>query len=93
MAWDRVHTVNNCYDEPRRRRRRRATHIEAECDYSSNEHGDTYFISPVDESLLALVLEDCEIWLRWDSAFKLGKVSIESHPALPQDRERQRPLI
>jgi hypothetical protein len=65
---------------------------EAECDYSSDEHGDTYFISPADESLLALVLEDCGIWLRLDSAFKLNKVSIESHPALPQDRERQRSL-
>jgi hypothetical protein len=45
---------------------------EAEFDYSSDEFGDTYFASPVDENLLALAMEDWEIWLRWNSAFKQG---------------------
>jgi hypothetical protein len=51
-----------------------------------------YFASPVDESLLALVLEDWEIWLRWDSARNRGNVSVETHPALPQDCERHEAL-
>jgi hypothetical protein len=29
---------------------------EAEFDHSSDEYGDTYFVSPLDESLLALIL-------------------------------------
>lgn len=65
---------------------------ESEFDHSSDEYGDTYFVSPVDEGLLILVLEDWEIWLRWDAAFKRGEASIQSHPALPEDRERHEAL-
>ena len=95
MGWDRVYTVDDYYDGPRLGIADvdGVPHIyEAEFDHSSDEYGDTYFVSPVNENLLALVLEDWEIWLRWDSAFKRGGVSIESHPALPQDRERHEAL-
>jgi hypothetical protein len=95
MGWDRVYTVNDYYDGPRLGIADvdGLPHIyESEFDYSSDEYSDTYFVSPVDESLLALVLEDWEIWLRWNSAFKRGEVSIESHPALPEDRERHEAL-
>jgi hypothetical protein len=94
MAWDRVHTVNDYYDGPCLGIADvdGVPHIyEREFD-SSDEYDDTYFVSPVDESLLALVLEDWEIWLRWESASKRGEVSIESHPALPEDRERHEAL-
>jgi hypothetical protein len=87
--------VNDYYDGPRLGIADvdGAPHIyEAEFDHSSDEYGDTYFVSPVDETLLALVLEDWEIWLRWDSAFKRGAVSVKSHPSLPQDRERHEAL-
>jgi hypothetical protein len=95
MAWDRVHTVNVYYDGPRLGIADvdGVPHVyEAEFDHSQDEYGDTYFAAPVDENLLALVLEDWEIWLRWNSAFKRSEVSIESHPALPQDRERHEAL-
>lgn len=95
MARDRVYTVNNYYDGPRLGVADvdGVPHIyEAEFDHTSDEYGDTYFVSPIDESLLALVLDDWEIWLRWDSAFKRGEVSIETHPALPEDRERHEAL-
>jgi hypothetical protein len=95
MAWDRVLTVNGYYDGPRLGIADvdGVSHIyEAEFDHSSDEYGDTYYVSPVDENLMALVLEKWEIWLRWDSAFKRGDVSVESHPALPQDRERHEAL-
>ena len=70
MGWDRVYTVNDYYDGPRLGIADvdGVPHIyEAEFDYSSDEYGDTYFVSPVDEGLLALVLEDWEIWLRWQN--------------------------
>ena len=95
MAWDRVYTVNDYYDGPRLGIADvdGVPHIyEAEFDHSSDEYGDTFFVSPVDEGLFALVLEDWEIWLRWNSAFKRGDVSVESHPALPGDRERHEVL-
>jgi len=95
MAWDRVYTVNKYYDGPRLgiADLNGVPHIyEAEFDDSSDEYGDTYLVSPVDEKLLAFVLEDWEIWLRWDSAFKRGEVSVETHPALAQDHERHEAL-
>jgi hypothetical protein len=95
MSWDRVHTVHDYYDGPRLGIADvdGVPHIyEAEFDHSSDDYGDTYFVSPVDESLLALILEDWKVWLRWNSAFKRGEVSIESHPALPEDRARQEAL-
>ena len=92
---DRVYTVNGYYDGPRLGIADvdGVPHVyEAEFDHSSDEYGDTYFASPVDENLMALVLEDWEIWLRWESAFKAREASVESHPALPQDRDRHRAL-
>ena len=95
MAWDRVYTVNDYYDGPRLG----IADVdgvpnvyEAEFDHSTEEYGDTFFVSPVDEGLLALVLEDWEIWLRWNSAFKRGEVTVKSHPALPEDRQRHEVL-
>lgn len=95
MAWDRVHTVNDYYDGPRLG----IADVdgvppicEAEFDHSSDEYGDTYFVSPVYESLLALVLEDWEIWLRRNSAFKRGDCPSRVTSRLPQDRERHEAL-
>jgi hypothetical protein len=95
LAWDRVHTENDYYDGPRLGIAdvNGVPHVfEAEFDHSTEEYGDTFFVSPIDMSLFALVLEDWEIWLRWQSAFKRGEVSHKSHPSLPQDRERHEAL-
>jgi hypothetical protein len=95
MAWDRVYTLNDYYDGPRLGIADvyGVPHIyEAEFDYSSEEYGDTFFVSPADGDLFALVIEDWDIWLRWDAAFKRGEVSIDTHPALPNDRERHEAL-
>jgi len=54
---------------------------------------DTYFLSPIDNDLLAPVLEDWEIWLRWEEEFKAGRVDQSTHPSLPADRERHRHLV
>jgi hypothetical protein len=89
---DRVLTENEWYDGPRLgvAEVRGVPHIyEAEFDHSSDDYGDTYFLSPIAPELLALVLEDWAIWLRWDAAFKQGRVGQHTHPALPADRERQ----
>ncbi|WP_150119747.1 hypothetical protein [Collimonas pratensis] len=92
---NRVLTVNDFYDGPRRgvAEFNGVPHIyEAEFDHSSDEYGDTYFLSPIESNLLALVIEDWEIWTRWQVKFKKGEVSIDSHPALPEDRSRHEML-
>jgi hypothetical protein len=35
---------------------------EAEFDHSTDEYGDTYFLSPIKPELLALLMEDWAIW-------------------------------
>ncbi len=95
MNPDRILTMNDYYDGPRLgvAELEGVPHIyEAEFDRSSEEYGDTYFLSPIDPSLLALVLEDWEIWLRWEAAHKRNEVTLESHPALPAERARHEEL-
>jgi hypothetical protein len=95
MKPDRVLTINDYYDGPRLgiAEVNGVPHIyEAEFDHSTEEYGDTYFLSPVEPELLALVLEDWEIWLRWEAARKRGEVTNESHPALPRERDRHEAL-
>jgi hypothetical protein len=48
----------------------------------------TYLLHPIDAETLRLALEDWEIWERWDAARKEGRVDLETHPALPEDRAR-----
>ena len=96
MKFDRVLTVNHYHDGPRRgvAELDGAPHIyEAEFDHSGEEYGDTYFLSPIERALLALVLEDWAIRRRWEAAFARGETTRESHPALPVDRRRQEVLV
>ena len=91
MKIDRVLTVNEYYDGPRLgiAELNGVPHIyEAEFDHSSDDYGDTYYLSPIEEDLLELVLEDWKIWLRWDAAYKKNETPHSTHPALAQDRAR-----
>jgi hypothetical protein len=93
MNMDRVLTVNEYYDGPRlgiAEFHGVPQIYEAEYDHSAEEYGDTYFLSPVDSELLALILEDWQIWLRWDAAFKSGEVQINTHPARPSEEHRHK---
>jgi hypothetical protein len=95
MKVDRVFTINDYYDGPRLGIAEVSgiPHIyEAEFDHSTEEYGDTYFLSPVEKELLALVIEDWEIWCRWDNARKRGEATNETHPALPYERPRHEEL-
>ena len=49
---------------------------------------DTFLLMPIDSELFAQALESWSIWLRWESAYKAGKVAPETHPTLLEDRER-----
>jgi hypothetical protein len=93
---DRVLTVHDYYDGPRLgvAELGGVPHIyEAEFDHSADEYAETYFLSPISEDLLALVLEDWQIWLRWENESKAGRVAPETHPSLPSDRVNHERLI
>lgn len=95
MKAERVLTVNDYYDGPRLgvAELDGVPHVyEAAFDHSTDEYGDTFFLSPVSADLLALVMEDWGTWIRWDRAFRAGEVGQETHPALPAERERHAEL-
>ena len=49
---------------------------------------EIYLLLPLDDETFALAKEDWAIWLRWERAFKEGKTTQETHPVLPEDRQR-----
>lgn len=49
---------------------------------------DRFELSPIAPVTLAHVLEDWNIWRRWEDAFYAGNASQDTHPALPEDRTR-----
>jgi hypothetical protein len=61
-------------------------------DDAADDWSDIYTLAPLDQDTLKLVLEDYEIWRRWRLAFDAGKVALESHPALPEDKRRSSEL-
>jgi len=95
MKLDRVLTVSKYHDAPRLgiAELNGVPHIyESEFDERTEEYRDTYFLSPIDAELLALVIEDCSIFHRWRAAFLQGQVTPDSIPALPHERRRHEEL-
>ena len=95
MGFETVHTITDWYDGPRRGVAMvdGRPHLYESCwnDIDSNEE-TLYLLTPISEELLANAIEDWEIWKRWSHAHKLGKASIETHPALPSDQARHAQL-
>lgn len=56
--------------------------------YWRDPDDDRFELTPITQEALALALEDCAIWLRWEAAFQAGKIDARTHPALPEDRVR-----
>ena len=95
MGWQRVHTVHDYYDGPifGIADYGGKPHVyNAEWNSSEEEYGPLCRLAEIEPELLTLVLEDWEIWLRWEDAIRLGLTTPETHPALPADRERHEAL-
>jgi hypothetical protein len=56
---------------------------DAEDDYTGR-----FWLMPIGQELFSLIMEDWAIWLRWEAAFQHGKATLQTHPALPEDRPR-----
>ena len=89
--WERVFTVTDYHDCPRSGVvdfHGRPHAYEAEFDASDDNYTARYRLMEIEPALHELALEQWAIWLRWDAMFAAGGVSMDSPPALPQDRER-----
>ena len=90
-----VHTVTDYYDGPRKgiANYQGIPHF-YECEFgaANDDYSDRYQLTPIDEQLFQLALEDWGIWKRWEAAYYAGKTGLETHPALPEDRSRHEEL-
>lgn len=57
-------------------------------DFTENKEDDSFYLMPVEQSTRDLAIEQWEIWRRWEKAFHHGDTTIETHPVLPDERER-----
>ena len=93
--FEKVHTCPDWYDGPRGGIADYQGHphlFASEWRDSGSGGTDTFLLSPVDEATFRLALEDWAIWLRWKSAFDQGRVPLDTHPALPEERTRHEEL-
>ncbi len=96
MAWERVYTVNEFWDGARLGIAdcNGLPHIyQSPFDYDADEYADFYLVSPISPDLLDLVLEDWRIWIRWSEAFERRATTRDTHPALPEDRDRHEDIV
>jgi hypothetical protein len=94
-VWERVYTVNDYYDGPRRGIADFCgkPHIyESEFSDIEDEYTNSFVLVQIESELLDLVLEDWAIWLRWQAAYQHREVSLDTHPALPHERQRHEEL-
>src|SRR4051812_2948137 len=90
-GWQRILTEEEYYDGPvfGIAEFQNVPHVyERQWDSALEEYGEVFLLSPIEADLLALVMEDWKIWLRWDAAFQRGDINAETHPALPAERAR-----
>lgn len=89
--FERVYTMTDYYDGPRRGIADfdgRPHFYESLFEHAKDDYAGVYELRAVDEEIFKLALEAWDIWLRWDDAFHAGRTSIDTHPALPDDRAR-----
>jgi len=61
-------------------------------DEAQDEYSDLYRLTPISQRIFELATEDWAIWKKWESAYHSGKVTLQSHPALPEDRARHKEI-
>jgi hypothetical protein len=89
--FELVYTVTEYYDGPRQgvANFKGQPHF-YDCGFSEeqDDYSDLYRLTPIPRQVLELAIEDWAIWKRWEMAFYTGKVTMDSHPALPEERAR-----
>jgi hypothetical protein len=86
-----VHTISDWWDGARKGIADFNGHphyYECQFNETKDDWSNTYSLHRIDDETFRLALEDWQIWRRWRTAFDEHKATIETHPALPADRER-----
>jgi hypothetical protein len=89
--YETIYTITDYYDGPRGgvANFRGMPHVyKSIWDDSEDDWSDAFLLQPISDEVLRLAMEDWRIWMRWRDAFHSGQTTIETHPALPADRER-----
>ena len=87
---EKVYTVTDYYDGSRggvAEFRGNPHYYECQFD-ESDDWSEIFLLKALDHETFQLVLEDWAIWERWNAAWEEGKVGLDTHPALPADKER-----
>jgi hypothetical protein len=90
-GYDKVYTVTDYYDGPRAGVadfNGQPHYYECQFDDVQSNWSDIFLLKRIDSETFQLALEDWEIWEHWNVAREEGRVSLDTHPALPEERER-----
>ncbi len=90
-GYDKVYTVTDYYDGPRAgvtNFNGQPHYYECQFNESQDNWSDIFLLKSIDSATFQLALEDWDLWERWNAAREDGKVSLDTHPALPEHRER-----
>ena len=65
-----------------------AHYYECPFDEAKDDWADYFLLRPIDEETFRLAMEDWAIWQRWYAASQAKETTVDTHPALPEDRAR-----
>src|SRR5215475_12954476 len=91
LEHETVFTVTDYWDGPRvgvANFKEEPHYFQCIFDESADDWTSRFWLHPIDHATFQLVLEAWQIWERWRDAFHAHKVGDETHPCLPEDRER-----
>lgn len=95
LEYEIVHTITDWYDGARAGvadLNGMPHYYENRWNEEKNEWNEIYLLKQIDAETFALAIEDWEIWLRWECAFKEDKTTQETHPTLPDERQRHKEI-
>ncbi len=90
-GYEKVYTVTDYYDGIRAGVsdfNGQPHYYECIFEESIGNYSDVFLLHPIDSKTFQIALEGWDIWERWNDAHEQGKVSLETHPALSEERER-----
>jgi hypothetical protein len=93
--FERVHTMTDYWDGPRAGIADfdgRPHAYASRFDEARDDYEEVFELRPVDDETLALALEDWQMFQRWEEAYRAGKVTLDAHQVLLEDRARHQEI-
>jgi hypothetical protein len=94
-GYEEVFTVTDFYDGPRQGIANcdgQPRFYECISDETLVAEQRLFRLISISSQTFQLAMEDWDIWERWEAAFHAGRAGPDSHPALPEERERHEEL-